>query len=44
MISRHADPGLFVARRADLPVRGALTVRTQFHNVPEKLPELPNPN
>ena len=44
VISRCADPGVFVARRADLPVRGALTVRTQFHNVPENLSEPPNPN
>ena len=44
VISRRADTGVFVARRADLPVRGALTVRTQFHNVPENLPEPPNPN
>ena len=44
VISRRADPGVSVARTADLPVRGALTVRTQFHNVPENLPEPPNPN
>jgi hypothetical protein len=39
-ISRRADPGVFVANRAQLPQKNSLTVRATFHRVPESLPEL----
>ena len=38
IISRQADPGVFVAHRASLPQRGRLTVRSEFHKTPECLP------
>ena len=31
-----------IGRRVSLPVRGSLSVRSQFHNVPVDLPPLPN--
>ena len=40
MLSRRADPGVFLANRATLPQRGSLTVRAQFHSEPEGLPPL----
>ena len=38
IISRRADPGVFVANRAHFPQRGSLTVRATFHAVSEALP------
>ncbi|XP_002730672.1 uncharacterized protein LOC100366283 [Saccoglossus kowalevskii] len=40
-ISRRADPGVFHANCANLPQRGTLSVRAQFHNRPEPLPPPP---
>ena len=37
IISRRADPGIFVANRAHFPQRGSLTVRATFHAVSEAL-------
>ncbi|XP_070533891.1 uncharacterized protein [Ptychodera flava] len=41
-IERRADPGVFHANRASLPRRGALSVRAEFHSLPELLPPPPN--
>lgn len=38
VISRRADPGVFVSNRASLPQRGTTTVRAQFHACAESLP------
>ena len=38
VISRRADPGVFVTNRAFLPQCGSLTVRATFHAVRETLP------
>ncbi len=43
-ITRRADPGVFLAERAALPVHNSLTARARFHKAPEQLPEPPNPN
>ena len=40
VISRRADPGVFVANHANLPQRGSLTVRAQFHAASETLPPM----
>ena len=40
VISRRADPGVFVANRANLPQRSSLTVRAQFHAASETLPPM----
>lgn len=40
-VPRREQPATFVPRRATMPVRGSLTVRAQFHNVPIELPPLP---
>ena len=40
VISRRADPGVFVANRANLPQWGSLTVRAQFHAASETLPPM----
>ena len=39
---RREQPAAFVTRRATMPVRGSLTVRAQFHNIPVELPPLPS--
>ena len=38
VISRRADPGVFVSNRASLPHRGHLSVRAEWHRAPERLP------
>lgn len=38
VLSRRADPGVFETNRASLPQHGRLTVRAQWHRVPECLP------
>jgi len=37
-VSRREQPAAFGPRRATMPVRGSLSVRPQFHNVPLELP------
>ena len=44
IFSRRADPGVFVAKRAEIPVKNTLTARAKFHKAPESLPEPPDPN
>ena len=41
-IPRREQPAAFAPRRATMPVRGSLTVRAKFHNVPIELPPLPS--
>ena len=38
---RREQPSVFAPRRATMPVRGSLSVRPKFHNVPLDLPPLP---
>ena len=40
-IPRGEQPAAFAPRRATMPVRGSLSVRLQFHNLPLELPPLP---
>lgn len=40
-VPRREQPAAFAPRRATMPVRGSLSVRAQFHNVPIELPPLP---
>ena len=40
VISRRGDPGVFVANHANLPQRGLLPVRAQFHAASETLPPM----
>ena len=37
----HEQPAAFAPRRATMPVRGSLSVRPQFHNLPLELPPIP---
>lgn len=37
-IQRRADPGVFVSGRVNLPQRGKLSLRAEFHSAAEKLP------
>ena len=39
---RREQPSVFAPRRATMPVRGSLSVRPTFHNVPLELPPPPN--
>ena len=41
-VPRREQPAAFAPRRATMPVKGSLTVRAQFHNVPIQLPPLPS--
>ena len=41
IIYRRADPGVFVANRAEMPQRGQLTVRSAFFKPEEHLPPPP---
>ena len=43
LISRRADPGVFVANRAIIPQRGQLTVRSAYFKAAEDLPPPPEP-
>ena len=40
-IPRREQPSAFAPRRATLPVRGSVSTRVQFHNVPLELPPPP---
>ena len=40
-VPRREQPAAFAPRRATMPVRGSLSVRPQFHNLPLELPPLP---
>ena len=40
-VLRREQPAAFAPRRATMPVRGSLSVRPQFHNLPLELPPLP---
>ena len=40
-VPRREQPAAFVPRRATMPVRGSLSVRPQFHNLPLELPPPP---
>lgn len=40
-VPRREQPAAFAPRRASMPVRGSLSLRAQFHNVPVELPPLP---
>lgn len=39
---RREQPAAFVSRRATMPVRGSLSIRPKFHNLPVELPPLPS--
>ena len=39
---RREQPAAFVSRRATMPIRGSLSVRPKFHNLPVELPPLPS--
>ena len=41
-IPRREQPAAFGPRRATMPVRGSLSVRPQFHNIPLELPPPPD--
>ena len=41
-VPRREQPAAFGPRRATMPVRGSLSVRPQFHNVPLELPPPPH--
>ena len=41
-IPRREQPSAFAPRRATMPVRGDLSVRPKFHNVPLELPPPPS--
>ena len=41
-VPRREQPSAFAPRRATMPVRGSLSVRPTFHNVPLELPPPPN--
>ena len=41
-VPRREQPAAFAPRRATMPVRGSLSVRPQFHNLPLELPPLPS--
>lgn len=41
-IAIREQPAAFVPRHATMPVRGSLSVRAQFHNIPIELPPLPS--
>ena len=41
-VPRREQPAAFGTRRATMPVRGSLSVRPKFHNLPLDLPPLPN--
>ena len=40
-VPRREQPAPFAPRGAAIPVRGSLSVRPQFHNLPLELPPLP---
>ena len=40
-VPRREQPAAFAPRRATMPVRGSLSVKPQFHNLPLELPPLP---
>ena len=40
-VPRREQPAAFAPRRATMPVRGTLSVRPQFHNLPLELPPPP---
>ena len=39
-VPRREQPAAFAPRRASMPVRGSLSVRPQFHNLPLELPPI----
>ena len=41
-VPRREQPAAFGPRRATMPVRGSLSVRPKFHNLPLELPPPPN--
>ena len=41
-VPRREQPSAFAGRRATMPVRGSLSIRPKFHNVPLELPSLPS--
>ena len=41
-IPKREQPSAFVPRRATMPVRGSLSVRPKFHNLPLELPPPPS--
>jgi len=41
-IPRREQPAVFIPGQATLPVRGSLSVRPQFHNMPLELPPPPH--
>lgn len=41
-VPRREQPAAFSIRRATMPVRGSLSVRPQFHNLPLELPPPPS--
>ena len=40
-VPRREQPTAFAPRRATMPVRGSLSIRPKFHNLPLELPPLP---
>ena len=41
-LPRREQPAAFGPRRATMPVRGSLAIRSKFHNVPLELPPPPS--
>lgn len=41
-VPRREQPAAFVPRRATMPVRGSISLRPQFHNLPLDLPPPPS--